>query len=91
MPNRDLIIAFSGDEETSMATTRLLAYDRPDLAEAKFALNSDSGGGSLIADGQPLVYLIQAAERTYVTWDITVRNPGGQKPGQMIMSEKTSS
>jgi acetylornithine deacetylase/succinyl-diaminopimelate desuccinylase-like protein len=77
VPNRDLIIAFSGDEETSMATTKLMAYDRPDLAEAEYALNSDSGGGSLTADGKPVIYLIQSAEKTYVTWEITVRNPGG--------------
>ncbi len=77
VPNRDLIIAFSGDEESGMLTTRMLAYDREDLAEAEFALNSDAGGGDLDADGKPLVYLMQAAEKTYVTWEITVRNPGG--------------
>ncbi|MBT8071977.1 MAG: M20/M25/M40 family metallo-hydrolase [Gammaproteobacteria bacterium] len=77
VPNRDLIIAFSGDEESGMLTTRMLAYDREDLAEAEFALNSDAGGGDLDADGNPVVYLMQAAEKTYVTWEITVRNPGG--------------
>jgi len=77
VPNRDLIIAFSGDEESDMTTTSLLAYEREDLAEAEFALNSDVGGGDLSADGKPVVYLIQAAEKTYVTWEITVRNPGG--------------
>lgn len=77
VPNRDLIIAFSGDEETDMTTTRMLAYERPDLAKAEFALNSDAGGGDLDAKGKPIVYLMQAAEKTYVTWEITVRNPGG--------------
>ena len=77
VPNRDLIIAFSGDEESGMTTSRMLAFEREDLAEAEFALNSDAGGGDLSADGRPLVYLIQAAEKTYVTWEITVRNPGG--------------
>lgn len=77
VPNRDLIIAFSGDEETGMTTTRMLAYERPDLAKAEFALNSDAGGGDLDAEGKPIVYLMQAAEKTYVTWEITVRNPGG--------------
>ena len=33
VPNRDLIIAFSGDEESSMISTRMMAYDRPDLAD----------------------------------------------------------
>ena len=77
VPNRDLIIAFSGDEESGMTTTRMLAYERPDLAKAEFALNSDAGGGDLDAEGKPIVYLMQAAEKTYVTWEITVRNPGG--------------
>ncbi len=77
VPNRDLIIVFSGDEETSMTSTRKLAYDRPDLAEAEFALNSDAGGGTLSKDGKAIVFRIQAAEKTYVTWEITVTNPGG--------------
>lgn len=77
VPTRDLIIAFSGDEESGMKTTRMLAYEREDLAKAEFALNSDAGGGFLDADGKPVTYLIQAAEKTFVTWEITVRNPGG--------------
>jgi carboxypeptidase PM20D1 len=77
VPTRDLIIAFSGDEESGMTTTRMLAYERPDLAEAEFALNSDAGGGDLDANGKAITYNIQAAEKTYATWEITVRNPGG--------------
>lgn len=77
VPNRDLIIAFTGDEESSMVSTRYLAYERPDLAEAEYALNSDAGGGDLTPDGKAVVYLIQAAEKTYVTWEMTARNPGG--------------
>jgi len=77
VPNRDLIIVFSGDEESTMTSTRVLAYERDDLAAAEFALNSDAGGGDITSDGKALVYLIQAAEKTYVTWELTVRNPGG--------------
>ncbi len=77
VPNRDLILVFSGDEESGMVSTRKLAYEREDLAQAEFALNSDAGGGDLSADGKALVYLIQAAEKTYVTWELTARNPGG--------------
>ena len=35
VPNRDLIIVFSGDEESTMISTRVLAYEREDLAEAR--------------------------------------------------------
>ncbi len=77
VPNRDLILVFSGDEESGMVTTRMLAYERPDLAEAEFALNSDAGGGALDGDGNAVAYRVQAAEKTYATWEITARNPGG--------------
>jgi len=68
---------FSGDEESGMSTTRMLAYERPDLAEAEYALNSDAGGGVLDAEGNAVAYRIQAAEKTYATWEMTVQNPGG--------------
>lgn len=77
MPDRDLIIAFSGDEESGMTTTRMLANERPDLAEAEFALNSDAGGGALDKNGNAITYRIQAAEKTYATWELTFTNPGG--------------
>jgi acetylornithine deacetylase/succinyl-diaminopimelate desuccinylase-like protein len=77
LPNRDLVIAFSGDEESGMTTTRMLAYERPDLATAEFALNSDAGGGYLDKQGGAVTYNIQAAEKTYATWEMTVHNPGG--------------
>jgi carboxypeptidase PM20D1 len=77
VPNRDLIIVFSGDEESDMSTTRALAYERSDLAKAEFALNSDAGGGDLDSSGRAIVYTIQAAEKTYATWEMSARNPGG--------------
>lgn len=77
VPNRDLIIAFTGDEETGMLTTKMLANDRPELAQAEFALNSDAGGGDLDAKGNAIAYLVQAAEKTYATFELTVHNKGG--------------
>jgi acetylornithine deacetylase/succinyl-diaminopimelate desuccinylase-like protein len=77
VPNRDLILVFSGDEESTMTSTQVLAYERPDLAEAEFALNSDAGGGDMNVDEEALVYIVQAAEKTYATWELTVHNPGG--------------
>ena len=60
-----------------MTTTRMMAYETPELADAEYALNSDAGGGALTADGFAVSYDIQAAEKTYATWEITVTNPGG--------------
>jgi acetylornithine deacetylase/succinyl-diaminopimelate desuccinylase-like protein len=75
-PSRDLVFAFIGDEETQMATTRLVAaHDW--VKNAEYALNTDAGGGALDADGKPIIYLVQGAEKTYATFELTVTNPGG--------------
>jgi acetylornithine deacetylase/succinyl-diaminopimelate desuccinylase-like protein len=41
VPTRDLIIAFTGDEETKMETAMALANEHRDLIDAEFALNGD--------------------------------------------------
>jgi len=75
VPSSDLVIAFSGDEETGMDTASDLAIR---LAGAEFALNGDGGQGVLNdATGKPEVYYLQGAEKYYVTFDLTARNPGG--------------
>jgi len=77
MPNRDMYLVFTGDEETGMLTTKMLANERPELANAEYALNSDAGGGDLDANGKAIAYLVQAAEKTYVSFELTLRNKGG--------------
>ena len=77
-PTRDLIVWFSGDEETSGETTReLLSQHRDLIADAEFALNSDAGGGQLSEAGAPLFFVLQTAEKTYASFTFTARNPGG--------------
>ncbi len=76
-PARDLIIAFSGDEETAMATIRDLLENHRELIDAEFALNADSGGGALGTNFAPIAYQVQAAEKTYADIGLEVRNPGG--------------
>lgn len=80
VPGREIILALSGDEETVMATTRYLAER---LKGAELALNSDAGGGTLAEDGKPVLYALQAAEKTYADFLITVTDPGGHssRPG----------
>lgn len=77
IPNRDIFLVFTGDEETSMLTTKMLANQRPELANAEYALNSDAGGGDLDANGKAIAYLVQAAEKTYMSFELTLRNKGG--------------
>ena len=77
VPTRDLVVVFSGDEETAGATIQDLVNHHRDLIDADFALNSDGGGGQLGEDGKALVYSVQTAEKTYASFELTVRNPGG--------------
>ena len=78
VPGRDLIIAFSGDEETSMNTTKALVNQYYHLIDSEFVLNADAGGAIIPeSGGTPSNFYMQTAEKTYVTWEITARNPGG--------------
>jgi carboxypeptidase PM20D1 len=77
VPSRDLIIAFSGDEETGMETTQALVSEYRDLTDAEYVLNADGGGGSLDHNNKALVFTIQAAEKTFATFELTIRNQGG--------------
>jgi acetylornithine deacetylase/succinyl-diaminopimelate desuccinylase-like protein len=75
-PRRTLVFAFIGDEETGMATTRLVAaHDW--VKNAEYAINTDAGGGGLTEAGKPVMYMIQGAEKTYASFRLTARNPGG--------------
>lgn len=77
VPTRDLIIYFSGDEETTGASTQYVLREHRALVDAEYALNSDGGGGSIGEDGKDLVYGLQTAEKTYADFQLTARNPGG--------------
>ena len=72
-PGRDVVLALSGDEETVMATTAVLAER---LKDAELVLNTDGGGGGL-KDGKPTPYGIQGAEKTYADFAVTFTDPGG--------------
>jgi acetylornithine deacetylase/succinyl-diaminopimelate desuccinylase-like protein len=78
VPTRDLIIAFSGDEETAQATARDLVTTHRDLVDAEFALNGDGGGG-VLAEGtaKPLIFYVQGAEKSSAQFLLTTHNAGG--------------
>jgi acetylornithine deacetylase/succinyl-diaminopimelate desuccinylase-like protein len=77
-PKRDLIIAFSGDEETAQATARDLVTTHRDLVDAEYALNGDGGGG-VLSEGtaNPLIFYVQGAEKSSAQFLVTIHNPGG--------------
>ena len=74
-PKRGIILALSGDEETSMKTTRVLAEK---LSNAELVLNIDGGGGLRDETTDKALYLAwDGAEKTYVDYKLEVTNPGG--------------
>ncbi|MFL6862408.1 MAG: M20/M25/M40 family metallo-hydrolase [Allosphingosinicella sp.] len=76
-PTRDIVILFTGDEETSGNGARLGATEWRKWTDAEFALNSDGGGGGFAAGGKPLGFTLQTAEKTFSMYTFTVRNRGG--------------
>jgi acetylornithine deacetylase/succinyl-diaminopimelate desuccinylase-like protein len=76
-PNRDLILFFTGDEETAMNGARLGSTEWRNLTDAEFGLNADGGCGSYDRNGRPLGCAISMAEKTYQTYFFTARNRGG--------------
>ena len=78
-PKRDLIVFFTGDEETRMRGAALGANEwrKQGWTDAEYALNSDGGGGAFAKDGRSLGFGLQTAEKTYQSYDVTVRNRGG--------------
>jgi acetylornithine deacetylase/succinyl-diaminopimelate desuccinylase-like protein len=78
VPTRDLIIVFSGDEETAEDTIADLVQNKRELVDAEFALNGDGGGGVLDPEtGKPKLFYVQGAEKTSAAFLLTTRNPGG--------------
>ena len=76
-PNRDLVLVFSGDEESGMVSTVAQAKYVAEHIDPAFVLNSDAGGGVIGDDGTPLFYRVQGAEKTFATFELTITNPGG--------------
>ncbi len=76
VPNRDIIMVLTGDEETTGDSINWLANERRDLIEAEFALNTDAGGGWMV-EGQKTAFYLQTSEKMYLTFNFTVRNSGG--------------
>jgi len=77
VPARDLILALTADEEVGHNNgVQWLLKEHRDLIDCEYAINADAGGGQ-IKNGKRELMGVQAAEKTYATYHLDVRNPGG--------------
>lgn len=79
VPNRDLILALTADEELGSSSPHngvqhLLANHRP-LIDAEYALNE--GGGGELRDGRHVLNRLQTSEKIPVNFRLEVTNKGG--------------
>ncbi len=76
-PNRDIIVALTADEEGGKSNgVDWLLKNHRDLVDAAFVLNPD-GGGVTTDHGKPVNVDIEASEKLYADFQLTVTNPGG--------------
>ena len=77
-PKRDIVVLFTGDEETNGIGARNGAGQWIDLlGHPEFGLNADGGGISFNTDKSPAGATMQTAEKTFAGYTLTVRNRGG--------------
>jgi acetylornithine deacetylase/succinyl-diaminopimelate desuccinylase-like protein len=76
-PDRDLILALTADEEGGQWNgVDWLLKNHRDLIDAEFVLNADAGGVTTIK-GKPVNVDVEASEKQYADFELTVVNPGG--------------
>jgi acetylornithine deacetylase/succinyl-diaminopimelate desuccinylase-like protein len=76
VPNRDLIVALTADEETGDSNgVQWLLQNHRDLIDAEIALNE--GGGGAMRKGKYLYNGVGASEKVYVTFRLETKNKGG--------------
>jgi acetylornithine deacetylase/succinyl-diaminopimelate desuccinylase-like protein len=76
-PDRDIILALTADEEGgSFNGVDWLLKNHRELVSAEFVLNADAGG-ILTEKGKPIDVEVEATEKLYADFQLTVKNPGG--------------
>ncbi len=77
VPDRDIILALTADEEGGKSNgVDWLIKNHRDLIDAEFVLNHD-GGGVLMDHDKPVMMEVDATEKLYADYQLTVTNPGG--------------
>ena len=78
VPERDIIVAFTADEEVGLdedGVAFLMREHRP-LVDAEFVINPDGGAGA-IQRGRRIYFGVQTSEKVYVTFTASTFNRGG--------------
>lgn len=78
VPDRDIIAAFTADEEVGEEQDGMwyLVREHKDLVDAAMAINPDGGSGEIL-DGKRVDFGIETSEKTYITYTLEVTNRGG--------------
>ena len=77
-PKRDIVVFFTGDEETNGLGAEMGAKDwRAMMGNPELGLNADGGGTGYTMDDKPLGASLQTAEKTFAGYTFTTRNRGG--------------
>ena len=77
VPNRDIIVALTEDEENGDANgVEWLLTNHRDLIDAEYCINPDGGGGE-IKNGKHVVMEFQTSEKIYFDYQLEVTNKGG--------------
>jgi acetylornithine deacetylase/succinyl-diaminopimelate desuccinylase-like protein len=77
VPDRDLILALTADEEMGTANgVNWLLNNHRDLIDAEFCINPDGGGGDL-KNGKHTAIAVQTSEKIFVSFKLEVKNNGG--------------
>jgi acetylornithine deacetylase/succinyl-diaminopimelate desuccinylase-like protein len=76
-PDRDIILALTADEEGGKSNgVNWLIQNHRDLIDAEYVLNPD-GGGVELHHGKATIFSVDASEKLYGDYQLTVTNPGG--------------
>jgi acetylornithine deacetylase/succinyl-diaminopimelate desuccinylase-like protein len=76
-PDRDIILALTADEEGGKSNgVAWLVQNHRDLIDAEYVLNPD-GGGVELRQGKATIFSVDASEKLYADYQLSVTNPGG--------------
>jgi acetylornithine deacetylase/succinyl-diaminopimelate desuccinylase-like protein len=78
LPDRDIIAAFTADEEVGREENGMwyLVREHRSLVDAEIAINPDMGSGE-IDNGTRLAFAVETSEKIYATFTLETSNKGG--------------